>query len=380
MLLTVVLLVTACSSSGSPGESEGAPAEPSTSAVTTTEVGPSGPDTTAVPSSIRGTTPSSTIDTTSTSTTAALPAGRRVVSAPSGLPPILVAGTEGIGVLGEPPIVSAPSPDEPGVWLSAIPDGAGGLVYAGLGDGAQIIWWWPTESPEPLLISFKPGRVLHDVATIDERIVAVVTDDPDPFDDDQRQFLQLIDVEDGTITDVVRIADRPFEPVDVRFRAGWFVVITSASAGCGQLFAVNLAGERAGLDGIPEPLCSPLPYRGVAFAPDGSSVAVLEELTTDTRERELIGTDLVVYERGQEKFRIAVAGPVDQLGREDHLFGLDYDGRWVVIGGRPDAASTKGANAIVVDTSLIESRAVTIDVDGALGVRFVGDVAPTVGR
>lgn len=319
--------------------------------------------------------PTATLPATSAppSTTVTVPGERVIEAVPADLPPVLVAGPHGIGVLGEAPLISPPGPDELGLWVSAIPDGSGGLVYAGAGDAAQIIWWWPAGEADARLASFKPGRVLRDVAVIDERLVAVVTDDPDPLDDDSREFLQLIDLEptsgEASVREVGVVTEAAFAPLDVRYDGERFAMATFAHVGCGQLFAMGLDGQRSGLEGVPEPDCSPVPYSAVAIAPGGASFALLEAKWSAPSPSFVEHLDVVVYEEGVERFRFPV-------GQAHDLFDvLDFDGRWIIIGGPIEQESSRRAYAIVIDTSPtpIATRAIAIDVDGALGLRFLGD-------
>ncbi len=360
VVFAVALLVAGCSSDSSTVDAgEGA-------TTSSAEVTSSAPAESTAPA-----------DTAAPASTTTLPGPRVVEPVPADLPPLLVVTPDGIGLLGEPPIVPA-IVDEPGVWVTAVPDGQGGLVYAAAGDAAQIIWWWQAGAPEARLVSFKPGRVLHDVGTLDGRLVAVVSDDPDPLDDDHGEYLQLLDLENGSVTVVGQVADRPFVVSDARFSGGGFVVSTSAQAGCGELFAVSMTGQRVSIEGVPVPPCSPLPHPGVAIAPDGASLAVLEQLFLDDHGRGLVRTDLVVYRAGAESLRLTVAGTGDPDGLEDRVAHLDYDGRWAVIRGPVDvdAEVPRAVDAIVVDTAADRPRAITIDAGGARDLRFAGP-APT---
>ncbi|MDG2113088.1 MAG: hypothetical protein P8N02_10795, partial [Actinomycetota bacterium] len=163
------------------------------------------------------------------------------------------------------------------------------------------------------------------------------------------------------------VSDRPFSVDFLRAGLGGFLVATRASAGCGQLFLVDTDGDRSSVVGVPVPACSASPYAGVAAAPDGVTVAVLEQTEADDDGAVVVRTALAVYDATGELFRVTV-GEVE--GGEATVQGLDFDGRWALIGG-PFLGETGVGAALLVDTSNPEATAVPVDTEGAYGVRFV---------
>ncbi len=341
--ISVAIFVAAC------GDDAGTTAPPATdpppttttSAPTTTQP----PPTTTAPAATTTTAPAPTT-TTTVAPTPTLPAP---TDPPDEAPPILAAGPRGIVILGGQTIVPA-IVDEPGVWVDAVPDGLGGLVYAAAGDAAQVIWWWPAGAGEPSIVSFKPGRFLHDVAVIDGRPTAIVVDNPDPSPDvEPADFVQLVDLETGDTTTTGRqIGGIEWGAPQVAYRDGVFLV-TEVNHSCGDLLAFDLAGADVPLP-LPEPPCAvhfELPFGGADFGPPGTGFAYVEHHYADTGKAggELTGADLVVIgDDGAEQARVALgtAGvPYD---------GVDFDGRWAVVETRYDFEGDRYLDPRLVDT------------------------------
>ncbi len=334
------------------------PGTTSTTVATTTSTTTSAPattTTTAVP-------PTTTTVATATTTTTTTP-----TDPPEGVPPVIAAGPNGIEILGGPVLIP-PIVDEPGVWVDAIPDGLGGLVYAAAGDAAQIIWWWPAGAAEPVLVSFKPGRTLHDVAIVDGRPMAVVVDNPNPAADvEPEDYLLLVDLESGDDSRIGRqVGGIEWGVNQVSHRDGVYLV-TEVNHSCGDLYATDLAGADVPLPGLPEPLCAvhfEVPYGGADFGPDGG-YAYLERhyVQTDEPGGTVTGSDLVaVAADGTERARI-------DLGTGDeHLRDVAYDGRWAIVGGEFDPVAGVDRDPLLVD---VEQGTVSrLAGDGAFSFRF----------
>lgn len=334
------------------------PPEPPQQTTTTTQ-----PPTTTVTTQPPTTTTTSTASATTTTpapTTTAAPVGGDV-------PPILAAGPNGIQILGGETLLPAIA-DEPGVWVDAVPDGRGGLVYAAAGDAAQIIWWWPAGAAEPVNVSFKPGRILHDVAEVGGRPLAVVVDNPDPSPDvEPEDYLQLVDLETGGATDTGRqVGGIEWGVSQVSHRDG-VVLVTEVNHSCGDLYATDLAGADVSLPGLPVPGCEvhfEVPYAGAAFAPDGGYAYVERHYTqTDEPGGRVTGSDLVVI--GAEG---AEAARIDLDTGNEHLGDVAFDGRWVIVGGEFDPVEGRDRDPLLVD--VVEGTVTRIDGNGAFSFRF----------
>ncbi len=355
----LVLLIAAC---GDDAATTSLPVvtDPPTTTTTTTVATTTTPTTTTSALPTTTTVPPTT--TTVAPTTTMAPG-----EPPAGFPLILAAGPNGIEILGGATLVP-PIVDEPGVWVDAVPDGRGGLVYAAAGDAAQIIWWWPAAAAEPVLVSFKPGRTLHDVAIIDGRPMAVVVDNPDPSPDvEPEDYLQLVDLETGDVSRTGRqVGGIEWGVNQVSHRDGVYLV-TEVNHSCGDLYATDLAGDDLPLPGLPEPPCAvhfEVPYGGADFGPDGG-YAYLERhyVQTDEPGGAITGSDLVVVAAdGTERARI-------DLGTGDeHLRDVDYVGRWAIVGGEFDPVSGVDRDPLLVD---VEQGTVTrLAGNGAFSFRF----------
>ncbi len=352
--VAAVLVAGACGSGATPATTQAA----ATSAPNTTPAQPP-TTTTTQPPTVTSLTPT----TAATSTTVA-PA---TTAAPES-PAILVAGPEGIALVDKQPLVLPPDETELGEWVDAIPDGAGGLVYAGVGQDAQVIWWWPAAAAEPQLISFKPGRALHDAAVINGRPTAIVVDDPDPSPETEPEgFVQLITLEDGTTTTVRMVAGIEFGPSQVSYGDGVFLV-TEVNDGCGALYAFDRSGNDVDLAGLPEPPCEihfEVPYSGAAFGPADTGFAYVEQRTIPSEEPggTISGAELVVVgSDGAEQRRIALNTGDELLGR------VSFDGRWAIVEGGYDFDLEGRSQPVLVDT---ETGTVTRpDITGSRAVRL----------
>ncbi len=348
--------------SGGQGQGGSATTVTTTISIITTTTGPGGTSPPTLPPS---TTTTALPTPTTTTTTTAPP-----TQLPADLPPILTAGPNGIGYLGGDLILGPIPDDEPGEWVYAVDDGAGGLVYAAVGADVQTIWWWG-EGREPEVISFKPWRALHDAAVVGGRPVAIVEDNPDPSPDVEPEiYVQLVDLatlEEDTVPRQVGGIEWGISQVD---HAGGRFLVTEVNHSCGEVYAFDASGADVDLPGVPAPACQihfEVPYAGAAYAPDGSSFVVLERHTEDTGEPggRVAGTDLVLYRGGAEALRVPVAGP------DVDLSGVDFDGRWAIVPGPFDAPAEQGGDPIVVDTQAADPAPISLAGNGAYSYRFL---------
>lgn len=294
----------------------------------------------ATTTSVAATTSTTAAGTTTTSTTGASTTTTTETLAIrlDELPPYIAAGSGGISVGPSearqliPPIPS----DQVGEWVDAAGDGAGGFVYVAVGDGGQVIWWWPAGAAEPQVVSFKPGRFFHGAAVIDGRPTAIVVDDPDPaLGAEPREFVQLVDLADGGTEDLRQVGGIEWGAAQVSYRDGVFLV-TEINHSCGDLVAFDRDGVDVALPLQPQPSCQihfEVPYTGAILAPDGSW-AYLERHTVATGDAGgmLTHTELVVIRDGAEAMRVEIAGEGVDVGP------LQFDGRWALIhpGWSPD--------------------------------------------
>ncbi len=340
------------------------------------DAGSTVPPVTDPPSTTATLAPATTSTTTATATTAApttlVPPPTTATDVeggelPAGVSPIVAAGPNGIEILGGATLVP-PIVDEPGVWVDAIPDGLGGLMYAAAGDAAQIIWWWPAGAAEPVLVSFKPGRLLHDVAIVDGRPMAVVVDNPDPSPEvEPESHLQLVDLETGDDSRTgLQVGGIEWGVNQVSHRDGVYLV-TEVNHSCGDLYATDLAGGIIALPGLPEPPCAvhfEVPFSGAAFGPDGGYAYVVQHyVQTDEPGGTITGSELVVVDpEGTERARI-------DLGTGDEYLGeVDFDGRWAIVGGEFDPNLGVDGDPLLVDA---DGGTVTrVAGNGAFSFRF----------
>ncbi len=311
--------------------------------------------------------------TSTTTTTAATTTTEAPAITLDELPPLIGAGPDGItlGVIGGRQLVAPVPSDEPGEWVDAAGDGAGGFVYVAAGDSGQIIWWWPAGATEPRVVSFKPGRVFHEAAVIDGRPTIIVVDDPNPaLGAEPREFVQLIDLEDGGTEEIRQVGGIVWGAAQVSYRAGTFLV-TEFNHSCGDLVAFDRAGTTVRLPLHPVPACQihfEVPYAGGVLSPDGSW-AYLERHTVASGEPggTVTHTDLVVVRDGTEAVRVEVAGEGVNPG------ALRFDGRWALIQPGWTVVQVPEEDPqpfIVVDTSG-PIRVATVDAVGFTSLRFL---------
>ncbi len=361
----MLLLAAACGDDG--GSTTAPPATEPTVAPTSTIAPITTTTTFAPPATTTTAAPTTTTAPVSTTTTMALPAD---------IPDILTAGPGGIGLLAGPTLIPPVDPDI-GLWIDAIPDGAGGLAYVGVGQDAPNIWWWPAGAAEPTQGSFKPGRILHDAAVIDGRPTAIVVDNPDPSPDaEPEDFVQLIDLATLETTTGRQVGGIEWGASQVSYRDGVFLV-TEINHSCGALVAFDVAGADVDLPGLPEPPCLvhfEVPYGGADFGPAGTGYAYVEYHTEDSGEPGgmVTGADLVVIgEDGSETARIALGTGDARLGE------VDYDGRFVLIAGPWELAAERPGTALLVDVAA--ATVGRLDAGEASSVHFAGEPPLAIG-
>ncbi len=308
-------------------------------ATTTTSRGPLPTDVAATSTSTTAAAPSTTASRAPTTSRAPTPETTEgpEPSCCDEVPQVVVAGRDGIAVTGGTAVVG---PADGGAWVTAIPDGAGGLVYAGVGqDVAQIVWWWPAGALDPVLVSFKPGRILWDAAVIDGAPTAIVVDDPDPSPDSEPEaVLQLLPLFGGDPIDVADLT--PGAVAQVSYAAGRFLVAENVE-GCAVLRAFDATGGPVDM-GLPDQECEAA-VTGAALAPGGERLAYAL-VESGAAGAPTAAAVVLVGPGGEPATR--------RLGLEpDTMTGaVDYDGRWVLVEGAFDEAAG-GRPALVADTA-----------------------------
>lgn len=226
---------------------------------------------------------------------------------PAGFQPeVLVAGSDGVGVLGAEPLL-------PGVAAERVlDDPTGGLVIetAGVEEGARRIAWFPAAGGQGQTVLEGPYRLL-DVGFIDGSVSAIVADE---------RSVRLVRLGEPDERELIAL-DEGTEVVSLSAAAGLYALVVG-DAGCGSLRFLRPDGQPIDVGGVTPPTCQ-IPGRPafglVSFSPDGESFAFTER--TFRSDSVVLTTDLVVQDlvRGDEVFRLQIGGE----GQVIHSLAID---------------------------------------------------------